>query len=86
MQKHTWEIHKKPATLLKVTLLHGCFSRFLTCTNGTKCRNASINYYIHDLLSDAYHIYNIFQANAFYLYHLNLIRKPEAEKGNIHLK
>ena len=30
-----------PATLLKVTLLHGCFSRFLNCTNGTKSRNAS---------------------------------------------
>ena len=24
--------------LLKVTLLHGCFSRFLNCTNGTKSR------------------------------------------------
>ena len=31
----------KPATLLKVTLLHGCFSRFLNCTNGTKSRKAS---------------------------------------------
>ena len=30
----------KPATLLKVTLLHGCFSRFLNCTNSTKSRNA----------------------------------------------
>ena len=29
------------ATLLKVTLLHGCFSRFLNCTNGTKLHNAS---------------------------------------------
>ena len=29
------------ATLLKVTLLHDCFSRFLNCTNGTKSRNAS---------------------------------------------
>ena len=29
-----------PATLLKLTLLHGCFSRFLNCTNGTKSRNA----------------------------------------------
>ena len=28
-----------PATLLKVALLHGCFSRFLNCTNGTKSRN-----------------------------------------------
>ena len=28
------------ATLLKVTLVHGCFSRFLSCTNGTKSPNA----------------------------------------------
>ena len=28
----------KSATLLKVTLLHGCFSRFLNCTNGTYSR------------------------------------------------
>ena len=26
--------------LLKLTLLHGCFSRFLNCTNGTKSCNA----------------------------------------------
>ena len=26
----------KPATLLKVTVLHGCFSSFLNWTNGTK--------------------------------------------------
>ena len=31
----------KPATLLKLILLHGCFSRFLNCTNGTKWSNAS---------------------------------------------
>ena len=30
----------QPATLLKLTLLHGCFSHFLSCTNGTKSRNA----------------------------------------------
>ena len=29
-----------PATLLKLTLLHGCFSRFLNCINATKSRNA----------------------------------------------
>ena len=29
------------ATLLKVRLFHGCFSRFLNCTNGTKSRKAS---------------------------------------------
>ena len=28
------------ATLLKVALLHGCFSRFLNCAYGTKSRNA----------------------------------------------
>ena len=26
---------------LKVTLLYGCFSRFLNCTNGTKSRRTS---------------------------------------------
>ena len=31
----------KPATLLKFTLLDGCFSCFLNCTNRTKSRNAS---------------------------------------------
>ena len=31
----------QPATLTKVALLHGCFSRFLNCTNDTKSRNAS---------------------------------------------
>ena len=28
------------ATLIKVTLLHGCFSRFLNCVHCTKSRNA----------------------------------------------
>ena len=31
----------KRATLLKVTLLHVCFSRFLNCINGTKSRKVS---------------------------------------------
>ena len=30
-----------PTTLLKLTLLYGCLSRFLICTDGTKSRNAS---------------------------------------------
>ena len=38
----------KPATLLKVALLHGCFSRFLYCTNGTKSCKAS-HIYVHCL-------------------------------------
>ena len=31
----------KSATLLKVTLLYGCFLRVLNCTNGTKVRKPS---------------------------------------------
>ena len=33
----------QPAALLKVTLLYGCFSRFLNCTNDTNSRNV-LNY------------------------------------------
>ena len=33
--KHLWR------SINKVTLLHGCFSSFLNCTNGTKSRKAS---------------------------------------------
>ena len=47
-EKHPWRSVNfskvagfKPATLLKLTLLHGCFLRFLNCTNGTKSRNTS---------------------------------------------
>ena len=52
-EKHSWmsvNFSKvtgwKPATLLKLTLLHRCFSRFLSCANGTKLRNASDMIYI----------------------------------------
>ena len=34
------KLQAKPATLLKVTLLHGCFLRFLNCMNGTKSHKA----------------------------------------------
>ena len=46
-EKHPWKSVNfsrvagfKPATLPKLTLLHGFFSRFLNCKNGTKLRNA----------------------------------------------
>ena len=50
-KKHPWRsvtfskvAGKKPTTSLKVTLLHGCFSRFLNCTNKTKsCKTLHIN-------------------------------------------
>ena len=31
--------------LLKVSLLHGCLSRFLNCTNGTKSHKLSHNFF-----------------------------------------
>ena len=44
-EKHQWRSvnfswRLQPATLLKLTLLHGCFSRFSNSTNGTKSSNA----------------------------------------------
>ena len=36
-EKHPW----RSVTFSKVTLLHGSFSRFLNCKNGTKSRKAS---------------------------------------------
>ena len=44
-EKHAWRRVNfskvaEPATLLKLTLLHGHFSRFLNCTNGMKSRDA----------------------------------------------
>ena len=38
---HGGVLHLKPATLPKITLIHGYFSRFLNCTNGTKLRYVS---------------------------------------------
>ena len=38
-EKHPWR--SVTFSLLKVALLHGCFSRFLNCTNKTKLRKAS---------------------------------------------
>ena len=35
------KLQASACNLLKLTLLHGCFSRFLNCTNITKSRNAS---------------------------------------------
>ena len=37
----------KPATLLKVSFLRGCFSSFLNCTIGIKSRIASHILFIH---------------------------------------
>ena len=31
----------EPENLLKLSLLHGCFSRLLSCTNGIESRKAS---------------------------------------------
>ena len=36
-----------PANLLKVTLLYGCFSRFLNCKNGTKVSHIYLKWDSH---------------------------------------
>ena len=38
--KNVKNTHRGVLILLKLTLLHGCFSSFLNCTNGTKSRNS----------------------------------------------
>ena len=38
-----WYLIAQRIILLKVTLLHGCFSRFLNCTNGTRSHKTSHN-------------------------------------------
>ena len=40
----------KPVTLIKATLLSGCFWRFLNCTNGTKSHNASLTFLLLNIV------------------------------------
>ena len=47
----------QPPTLLKETLPHGYFSRFLNCTNGTKFHNASQCFSIGKLCSHSVYLY-----------------------------
>ena len=52
-EKHPWRtvtffFRLQPATLLKVTLFHGCFSHFFNCTNSAKSRKASYRRYGND--------------------------------------
>ena len=75
-----WEIFKnsifkssffcklKPATLLKVTLLHGCFSRFLNCTNGTKSRKAHIWWSISQKFLEAKKMSTMFTKCLWYMF------------------
>ena len=57
----------KPATLLKVTVLHGCFSRFLNCKNGTKSRKTS-----HMMMTP--HMFNL----CFHANNKASIKRPDA--------
>ena len=68
-EKHLWRSVTfskfsgyKPSTLLKVTLLSGCFSRFLICRSGTKSCNASLSSFLHYFNCFLEHIdkYNFF--------------------------
>ena len=66
VQKDPWRSHtftkvagSQLATLLKVSLLHGCFSRFLDCTDGIKTRKAL------QLLTCWYHLLKNLTQHAF---------------------
>ena len=85
----------KPATSLKVTFLHGCFSRFLNCTNGTKSRKTS---HIKPVSSSTFTVYQdkIFQKqpllgvlkNSCFTNFWNseaLLKKKEKKNGALHV-
>ena len=60
-EKHPWRNEScrlSPATLLKVALLHGCFSRFLNCADSTKSRKASHPVEVGSWLLDFRHFYH----------------------------
>ena len=74
IEKHPWRIVTLskvagfwPATVLKVTLLHGCFSRFLNCTNGTKLRKHHIviliplRIFFFNFTLGVFHVFKIIQ-------------------------
>ena len=69
----------QPATLLKVSLLHGCFSRILNCINGTKSRNASQMIQIfHGFANfNLLKLFNSFLANVRIFYPLKTAEKQE---------
>ena len=48
------KLQAEAATLLKLTLFHGCFSSFLNCTNATKSHNAPHMSMFHRVLRKLY--------------------------------
>ena len=75
----------KPATLLKVTVLHGCFSRFLNCINGTKSRNAPhISSVITELQRNAKKVFKCYDAGPILKHEGKVV--VFLKKGNIKSK
>ena len=73
-EKHPWRsvnfsCRLQPATLLKLTLLRGCSSRFLNCTNSTKSSNASHLYttFIFNIPQKSRYLYFLFYKTAVYI-------------------
>ena len=74
----------QPATLLNVTLLHGWFSRFLNCKNGTKSRNRSQLYpEIHKVLPLILTKFQVFETSKSHLQNIHI--QPVHFQANIHL-
>ena len=56
--------------LLKVTLLYGCFSSFLNCTNGTKSHKTSHIFYVNnwDSFSGIHVLISVMKFSADYIF------------------
>ena len=79
-EKHPWRsvTFSKVATLLKVTLLHGCFSRLKNCSHGTKSRKAP---QLRDCGFESHSIYFKFQE--IYLQAVSSLRFRQPQKENL---
>ena len=79
----TFSCRLQPATLLKVTLLHGCFPRFLNSTSGSQSHYASqISYFTCTV--DVSQIINPFLACVPNVYLAESTRKPKVLNGLTH--
>ena len=66
---------KASAILLKVTLLYGCFSCFLNCTNDTKSRKVSHCIKIENTSFNPFHA-NVLLLYFYFYWNLTLLKDP----------
>ena len=85
-KKHPWRsvtFSKKPSTLLKVTLLHGCFSRFLNSINGTKLRKTCFNKILFPTLTNelyTLYLHQLFQSSLPFMFPMPIFESARNTK------